>query len=334
VEEPEVRFPRQLVQWAQEWLRANEAQLESAEAKRPFVILFSLAPALDAERWERANPTPIARQRYYKNAYDIPPSGLLYATANFNEMVAVGAPFTSGSAALDCVLAPEFHSLLYAIVFPHQRSVAFHLPGDQTADFAKVEVRQKLGGYSIENLSIEVLDELLKMFHRQVVETSSCYAGVSLWQQPFANRKLVREAEKVIQGHLATFLCGKFDATGIHMDWEVYTGGGRADVRLLRWPKTTNEFTAAYLELKVVRNKPQNAMQLWVNDGIFQAYDYMKKGNPPSGLGLACCYNNHDNGTAIRATAQPIADEKKVHLRFYDIHHLPPHAIKSGHTGA
>lgn len=271
------QFVQDVAQWIQAWLDAMPA--DEANASFPAVFLFSGDTRVD-QIFAESTPLP-----GFRMATDALVSGNAYCCS----LAMRGAHrthigFQQATDALTWCSTGHYAAFTAVIFVPKTRHALVVKAGEDPDDCKRLH----FGPPRTSPFTFDQVDQVLDDFHEDWTKMHTGHCRI--WAVP-SKRKLKEGPEGQIQGALVGYL--KLVVRAGQVDQEVFTRGGRSDVRITRWD-ADGSFETCYLELKVLRKDKTDQWNVdWALGGIQQVLGYREK-EQTRGPSYLCCYDGRE----------------------------------------
>jgi len=270
----EQRFLQECSGWYQEWLHANEPQLQAnaIPATQILVIVFSESP--DVER-TRLKAMGEGDSRVFRGALDGGLQGTLLATQNLRRILQIRGAFSSLNDAMAVCCDTLDDSDTFVIIPLTQRRVLIHPRDVSIEDWVhnptSIPVRSQ-----IIQISAAQIDKDIYEFYDEGLRLAKSSLSQMIWKGKEYPYEFIQDPEQRIQSYLLISLKqGYAHLMGV-VNEETVGKGGRCDITV-QWPTPlgAHRYTNVKIELKVLTHARGPASNVsWAQSGIKQANDY------------------------------------------------------------
>lgn len=279
-EEPDSQveaFLRACGDYLRAWQRAHK---EERRHKQLAPAMFIFSPSqLPEIVWPAAQ-----KAQAFKNTCALQLGGSLFVcNENLRLVFQADVGFKNEGDALKFLDDNGLQSCAAVVFLPQQDALLVHEPNEDPNDAVRID----LGPVSSEPFSFDKLDEYLKRFYADFLETHD--GDCDIWAKA-TKRQLKPEPERQIQKSLNAFFKWTIGRYGAKLDQEIKTRRGRSDLRVLRYHSPT-EWRQAIMELKVLRPGNSPNARDWALKGIDQLVGYRKGEEEQTEACYLCCYD-------------------------------------------
>lgn len=270
----EQRFLQECSGWYQEWLHANEPQLQAnaIPSTQVLVIVFSESP--DVER-TRLAAMGESNHRIYRGALDAGLQGTLLTTQNLRRIIQIRETFSSLNEAMVVCCDTLEDSDTFVIIPLAQRRVLIHPRDVSIDDWVHNPTSIPVRSQTIQ-ISAAQIDKDIYGFYDEGLRLAKSSLSQMIWKGKKYPYELIQDPERRIQSYLLiTLRQGYAHLMGV-VDEETVGKGGRCDITV-QWPTPlgAHPYANAKIELKVLTQARGAASNVrWAQKGIKQANDY------------------------------------------------------------
>lgn len=312
---PSERFIQACLDWAKEWIRANEIALKNSKISASQAVIFVLSDSPDLESKTLGKlgslSVPVFRRVVAEDT-----QGVILCTENFHQMIRIRDGFASVDEAVLLASTALSSSRTFAIVSLAQRRMFVHRQGeDLTAwinGLAAIELK-----FLHTPLSADRIEEDVKTYHHANFEHPSSSIAQLLWKGRDHPYQFHPSPEQRIQSYLLTHLCASYGHLDGLVDEEYRARAGRCDLKIT-WPAVKggpHSYTTAMLELKVlIEGDGSKKHHRWVQSGITQAASYRQADTEAV---FACIFDARKDKSDQMLAYDAVALAKDVRLRRY-----------------
>lgn len=321
--EPSERFIQACLDWAKDWIQANEAALSSSKisATQAAIFVLSEGPELESKALGKIGSLaePVFRRVVAQDT-----QGVILCTENFHQMIRIRGAFASVDEAVSVASTGLSSHRTFAILSFAQRRMFVHRKGEDLAIWTSELPAIDLKFLDIP-LSADRIDDDVKIYHHKNFEDPSSSIAQMLWKGRDHPYQLHPNPEQRIQSYLLTHLCASYGHLDGLVDEEYRARAGRCDLKIT-WPavKGPHPYTTAMLELKVlIEGEGAKKHHRWVASGITQADSYRQADTEAV---FACIFDARKDKSDQMLAYDAEALAKNVKLRRYMMHAPLPKA--------
>lgn len=315
--EPWERFIETCLDWANDWIQANEVALSNSAipATQAIIFVFCESPELERTALERLGT---GQDQVFRRSVAQDTQGVILCNENFHQMIRISPGFVSIDEAFAIASKKLSSQRTFVVISLAQRRMFVHRKGEDIATWssslAHVDLR-----FLDSPLSAQRIEDDIRNYHHANLEHPSSSIAQSVWKGKAYPYELHPGPEQRIQGYLLTELRAGYRHLRALVDEEHRGRAGRCDLKVT-WPATKgpHPYVTTMLELKVlIQAEGPKKHRAWMTSGITQADSYRQTDTEAV---YACIFDARKDKSDQMVDLDAVALAKKVRLRRYVMH--------------
>jgi len=261
------------------------------------------------------------RKRVYRSTCGMS-AGAAVCNENLHEMRSIDPSFADSDAAMDYIAEHLTDQHVFVLILVGQHRVLIHDPGVDLDEWLNKPRIVKIDRVPPAVITSTLITDHLQTFHIESTEQPGGVAARLMWKVDEKSVELHEQAELRVQSSLLPYLRGAFRHADAFVDEETKLPGGRVDIRIARFDKSTPpKSVTTMLELKVLYPAKSDASNLgWAMQGIDQAVKYRSF---DTDFSFACVFDARHSKADTMPSLGLYAVSRNVLLRTYPMG-LPP----------
>lgn len=310
----EQRFLQECSGWYQEWLHANEPQLQANAIPDTQVLVIVFSDSPDVER-TRLKAMGEGESRVFRGALDAGLQGTLLATQNLRRILQIREAFSSLNDAMAVCCDTLADSDTFVIIPLTQRRVLIHPRDVSIEDWVHNPTSIPVRSQTLQ-ISAKQIDKDIYEFYDEGLRLAKSSLSQMIWKGKKHPYQFIQDPEQRIQSYLLiTLKQGYAHLMGV-VNEETVGKGGRCDITV-QWPTPLGAYpyTNVKIELKVLTHARGPASNVtWAQSGIKQANDYRLANSEAV---FACVFDGRKDQTDQMPHLDAEAAALNVELRRY-----------------